>query len=167
MPEETTIPYLSFSVCCYRLALLCHVSCLTVSISDSSFAETDRGIEPFPSRNLPAHNIRHRAVRAPMLTRPTKRLTRKSPNCLRKRVGGMSPEVTRMGTSCSFKYVPLIHSHQAHVYAPPSACIRLSHHPHPHLGPPMFHPPTSPHSVQALELHVHFTPLLIPKSFRL
>jgi len=55
---------------------------------------------------FPAHIPRRRAVRVPMLTRPTKHLTRKLRSCLRKHVGGMNLEATRMGTSCCFKYVP-------------------------------------------------------------
>jgi hypothetical protein len=74
----------------------------SVSVSVPSVAETGRGIEPFLSRSFPAH-IRRRAVRVPILTRPTKRLTRKLRSCLRKHVGGMNLEATRMGTSCCFK----------------------------------------------------------------
>ena len=111
--KQTSLTCLSaYVVVLFRLA-----PCLIASVSVPSFAETDRGIEPFQSCNLPAH-IRHRAVRAPMLTHPTRHLTRKLPSCLKRRVGGMNLEATRMGTSCSFKYVPLIHSHHAHVYIP-------------------------------------------------
>jgi hypothetical protein len=59
-------------------------------------------------------------VHALKLTRPTKHLTRKLRSCLRKRVGGMNLEATRMGTPCYFKYVsantvpscPRLHSSQ-------------------------------------------------------
>ena len=140
---------------------------LSVSVSVPSVAEIDRGIEPFLSHSFLAHIRRRRVVRVPKLTRPTKHLTRKLPSCLRKRVGGMNLEATRMDTPCCSKYA------SANTVASctcsrsfPSACIRHLHHPHPHPDPPIFHPTTSPHSVQALVLHVHST-LLIPKSFRL
>ena len=55
---------------------------------------------------FPAYIPLHRAVRVPMVTRPTKHLTRKLRSCLKKRVGGMNLEATRMGMSCYFKYVP-------------------------------------------------------------
>ena len=71
-----------------------------------------------------------------MLTRRTKRLTRKSPNCLKKRVGGMNPGATRMGTSCFFKYVPLIHLHHAHVYASSQRLYQALTSPTPPSGPP-------------------------------
>jgi hypothetical protein len=77
----------------------------SVSLSVPSVTETRRGIENLLScTSFPAH-IRRRAVRVLKLTPPTKRLTRKLRNCLRKRVGGMNPEATRMGMSCCFKYV--------------------------------------------------------------
>jgi hypothetical protein len=108
MPEETNIPYLSFNVChglvCYAVGTVCLT--FSVSISVPSVAETDRGIEPFLSGGFPAYIRWRRVVRVPMLTRPTMHLTRKLRSYLRKRVGGMSLQVTRMGTSCCFKYVP-------------------------------------------------------------
>lgn len=55
MPEETNIPYLSFSVChglCVLLRRYCVFDFISVSVSVPSVAETGRGIEPFLSRNF-------------------------------------------------------------------------------------------------------------------
>lgn len=48
MPEETNIPYLSFSVCLWALCCSVLTACLTfsVSISVPSVAENDRGLSP-------------------------------------------------------------------------------------------------------------------------
>jgi hypothetical protein len=125
---------------CVSLRRYCVFDFTSVSVSVPSVAETGRGIEsPSCPVAFPAHIRWRRAVRVPMLTRPTKHLTRKLRSCLRKRVGGMNLEATRMGTSCCFKYVP------ANTVA---SCPRL-------------HPLTAPVSGS----HVTHTPIWAPLCF--
>lgn len=116
--------------------LLPSVLCLT-SASVPSVSETDRGIEPLLSRNFPAHIWRRRAVRVPVLTRPTTHLTKKLRSCLRKRVGGMNLEATRMGTSCCFKYVSAnTVASCPRVYTPSQRLYQALTSPTPPSGPP-------------------------------